>query len=286
MLENLAAEPSGSQPTNVAEVDTRNGDCDTVLNELLDKHERANEKFGPALAFLDQFGYGSVSMDLVRRILRYPHCEVFSYLEYREINRFITDKNKWPAFTKAFGTDDWKQFIDSPLQERRTGLLELYKTALRDVGRARHVQSFAMYSQQEAAPLCWLFFCTNHLRGLEEMKKAMWSVDKSGRFRFSDQDDPTQMKLLNDAYDDDWLADELAVRLAGKRMTIAEIYEFVLTQTPCYKFKTALGELESRETGGITVVSAPAGRKPKAFKQDTIAVQFSTTVPSRQGRLI
>ena len=34
----------------------------------------------------------------------------------------------------------------------------------------------------------------------------------------SDGDDPGQIKLLNDAYDDEWLADELQERLAGKTM--------------------------------------------------------------------
>jgi hypothetical protein len=58
-------------------------------------------------------------------------------------------------------------------------------------------------------PLYWLIFCTNNIRGLEEMKKAMWRVDRSGTFRSSDRDEPSQLKMLDDAYDDEWLADTL-----------------------------------------------------------------------------
>jgi three-Cys-motif partner protein len=65
---------------NVRAVEPREGDCDTVLNELLDEFEKTQSQFGPALAFLDQFGYGAVSMKLIHRILSFPQCEVVSAL--------------------------------------------------------------------------------------------------------------------------------------------------------------------------------------------------------------
>jgi hypothetical protein len=91
---------------------------------------------------------------------------------------------------------------------------------------------------------------------------------------------------LNDAFDQEWLADELGRRLAGRQMSIASVKEFVLVETPCYLFKSALGTLEGRKVGALTVVSAPAGRKPKTFPSDAIVVRFSTTVPDTQRLLI
>jgi hypothetical protein len=44
-----------------------------------------------------------------------------------------------------------------------------------------------MYGKNDTL-LDWLFFSTNHIRGLDGMKKAMWSMDESGGFRFSDRD--------------------------------------------------------------------------------------------------
>ena len=247
---------------NVHAVEPIHGDCDAELNRILGDYEANRMKFGPALAFLDQFGYGAVSMDLIKRILSYGQCEVFSYLCYREMNRWITDPHKAPAFTRAYGGEEWRECIQLPERERRQKLLDLYKAALRSKGGAHYVVSFLMFDKNNT-PLYWLLFCTNNSRGLEEMKRAMWSVDKSGEFRFSDSDNPAQLKLLNESFSQSWLAGELLSRLAGRTMTGTEIKEFVLVETPCYLFKDALKSLESAKK--IAVVASPTGRKPGTF---------------------
>src|SRR5207244_6296704 len=82
-------------------------------------------------------------------------------------------------------------------------------------GNAKYVTSFSMFDKN-GQPLYWLIFCTNNLRGLEEMKKAMWAIDKTGEFRFSDEDNPSQLRMFNETYDPTWLAAKLATALAGK----------------------------------------------------------------------
>lgn len=240
---------------------------------MLDEAEQRQIQFGPALAFLDQFGYGAVSMDLITRILSYPQCEVFTYLNYLEMNRWITDPHKAPAFTRAFGGEEWRGAVSLPEHERRQHLLDTYKTALRSRGGAKYVVSFLMFDQTNR-PLYWLLFCTNNLRGLEEMKKAMWAVDKSGGFRFSDRDDPTQLRLLAECFDQEWLAKEMQFRLAGRTLTVAAVREFVLTETPCYSFKkVALRSLEMAKA--VTPVAAPVGRKPGTYPDDQMKLRFS-----------
>jgi len=240
------------------------GECDSVLGEMLDEHERDGKPFGPALAFLDQFGYSAVSIGLIRRILAHPHCEVFAYLDYKDMNRWIVDPSKSAGFTRTFGGDDWKRAISVPEPERRVCLLDEYKRALRGRGGARHVCSFSMFDRFGSL-LYWLLFCTNNLRGLEVMKTAMWKVDETGGFRFSDQDSPAQLELLERTFDQEWLAGELRNRLAAKTMTVAEVWEFVLTETPCYQFKTALRTLETAREPGMQVVRAPPDRKRGTF---------------------
>jgi three-Cys-motif partner protein len=256
---------------NVRAVEPRHGDCDSVLNALLDEFERKNVSFGPTLAFLDQFGYGAVSMRLISRILKFGQCEVFSYLDYKDMNRWITDPSKAPAFTRAFGGEEWRRAIDLPAQERRKFLLEQYKAALRDPARggASYVVYFSMFDRN-AQPLYWLVFSTNNLRGLEEMKRAMWSVDNTGEFRFSDEDSPGQLFLFRDRYGDAWLADELAEKLAGKTMTVAQVKEYVLTETPCYLFKGAMKALETHKSRRIAVLKQPAGRKPGTYPDEQL----------------
>ena len=270
VLAPLLQKASSSQ--NIRAVEPREGECDTVLNEMLTDFEHRQIRFGPALAFLDQFGYGAVSMDLIRRILSFPQCEVFSYLDYKDMNRWITDANKAVTFTRAFGGEEWSQCVDLPEKQRRDMLLALYKRAIKDRAGAKYVVSFLMYDKNDI-PLYWLIFCTNNIRGIDEMKKAMWKVDESGEFRFSDRDDPSQLALLSNAFDEAWLADELVNRLGGKTMTVEEVYEFVLTETPCYLFKGALKSLEGRND--LSVVDPPTGRKPKTFADDKLKITFA-----------
>jgi three-Cys-motif partner protein len=257
---------------NVLAVDARQGDCDTVLNEMLDTYDARQIKFGPALAFLDQFGYGAVSMNLISRILSYPQCEVFTYLSYKEMNRWISDDHKSEAFTRAFGGEEWRMARTLPERQRRQHLLASYKDALRARAGAKYVVSFLMFDQNNS-PLYWLLFCTNNLRGLEEMKKAMWFVDKTGSFRFSDSDEPAQLKLLEQCFDQSWLAERLRSDLQGRTMTASEVKEFVLSETPCYLFKTALSALEADKAAAV--IDSPAGRKPGKFPDSDLgAIKF------------
>ena len=250
----------------------RHGECDTILAEILDEHEKGGVRFGPALAFLDQFGYGAVSMKLVRRLLQYPSCEVFLYLDYKDMNRWITDPDKAICFTRTFGGEEWRGAISMPERIRRQFLLQSYVTALRARANAKYVQSFAMFDKS-GTPLYWLIFCTGNLRGLEEMKRAMWRVDKTGSFRFSDQDNPEQIPLLDVSFSQEWLAEQLEIRLADRTMSVGEVKEFVLTETPCYLYKEALAILE-RKTDGMQVQETPLGRRRGAFPNEDIIVKF------------
>jgi len=253
---------------NVRAVEPKCGDCDAILNTLLSDCEAKHIKFGPALAFLDQFGYGEVSMALIARILAFPVCEVFTYLDYKDMNRWITDDTKADAFTRAFGGEEWRDCVGLPEKQRREKLLALYKTALKYRGGAKFVVSFLMYDRNNI-PLYWLLFCTKSLRGIEEMKKAMWKVDETGEFRFSDRDDPSQLMLLEKRFDQTWLAEELTARLAGQTMDGSQIKEFVLTETPCYLFKAALKSLESSKR--VTIAES-VDRKPNTFPDKKLAV--------------
>jgi hypothetical protein len=240
-----------------------------VLNDLLDEYERRGVTFGPALAFLDQFGYGAVSMALISCILRFGQCEVFTYLTYKDMNRFINDPDKAPAFTRAYGGEQWRGAQDLPEHQRRTFLLSQYVAALKDPNRggAAYVTWFTMFDRN-GLPLYWLIFCTNNLRGLEEMKEAMWSVDVTGEFRFSDQDNPYQGEMFCRVYDQEWLAEELSKRLAGCTKTAAAIKEFVLTETPCYRFKPALKSLEDRKS--VSVAKAPQQRRSGTYLDEQL----------------
>jgi three-Cys-motif partner protein len=245
----------------------RHGDCDAVLSAILDERETKGYRFGPALAFLDQFGYSAVSMKLIARLMRFPQCETFSYLDYRDMNRWIVDPAKADAFRRAFGTEDWRSAIALPPERRRAFLLETYRKSLREIAKARYVSDFSM-ADRAGNPLYWLFFCTNHWRGLEEMKKAMWSVDATGNFRFSDKDNPNQLRLLAESFTPAWLADSLERHFKNRKVKIQEIRDYALEHTPCYLYKPALKLLETE--GRLERVKGP----PRGFADEQMVVEF------------
>lgn len=218
--------------------------------------------YTPTLVFLDQFGYSAVPMSLIRRVLSGPSCEVLSFMNWRDLNRYVADESKWAGITRAFGGDEWKEIIGLDGQQKSRRFLELYDAALRDRAQAKYSCSFAMHDR-DGQLIYWLIFCGNNDRGLEEMKGAMWSVDSSGRFRFSDKHSG-QLSLLK-GFDDEWLSNRLSVLLLGREMSVGEIKHFVLTETPCYQFSEALRRLE--RNGELVVVSAPPERRKGTFKK-------------------
>lgn len=242
-------------------VRVKKGDCERVLKEVLDSYEKTNRKIGPAFFFLDQSGFSDVSMKLIQRIMSQPQCEVFSYLNWDHMNRFLTDKTKWPSLDRTFGGPEWRTALELESNERSVFILKTYRTALEEKSGSKYIWHFAMCDASDKL-LYWLFFCTNNLRGLEEMKRAMCKADPGGGFRFSDKDDPSQLNLFG-SYQDEMLARDLAAILQGKILTVSKVKEFVLTETPAYIYKAALKILEEREL--LKVRNAPPKRRKRTF---------------------
>ncbi len=268
--------PAISRSNNVRNANCVCGDCRTVITQMMDDAAARHEKFGPALVFLDQFGYSSVPMDLIKRILSEPRCEALTFLFWRDLDRFITDPNKHAGITLAFGCADWQQAIQLHPDKQATFMLNMYVECLTRRGGAKYVWPFAMFDQNRRL-LAWLFFCTNALRGLEEMKKAMWKVDSTGGFTFSDKEGFGQLTMLG-SYSDDDLAADLQRHLTGRTMSIGEVKEWVLVDTPAYRFKPALGALERRNA--LRAIKAPSTRHSGQFPDEDMMVEFVAAMPT------
>jgi len=243
------------------------GDCEIVLNNYLDDLTKSGQKLGPAIFFLDQCGFSDVSMNLVGKIMSHPLCEVFSYLNWDHMNRFLQDESKWSSITRTFGSEDWKNVFNVEQNQKAGFILEKYKCALKERANSKFVWNFAMCDENDKL-LYWLFFCTNNLRGLEEMKRAMWQVDQTGGFRFSDSDNPYQLSLFQNCTEE-ILADEISARLSGQTLTAEKIKEFVLTATPAYNFKKTLKILE--DSNRLEVISAPQKRRRGTFPDENLS---------------
>jgi len=273
-LRKIVTEYRVAMPPSLIMDDPIEGDCESEILKLIEEHERTRRKLGPALFFLDQFGYSSFSMNLIGRILRNDVCEVFSYLNWNLLHPFMTDDTKWAGFTKAFGGEEWKQVLGLSGQQKEDRFRKLYLNALLTHGGAKYAFPFAMRDYKDRV-IYWLFFCSNNLRGLEAMKTAMWTVDPSGGFEFSDKHAEMAGKLFS-SYSEDALVADLTARLDGREMTVGEIHEHVLVNTPAHKYKSALQKME--KLGSLEVVNPPQGRRAGTFPKDEMRVRITRAV--------
>jgi hypothetical protein len=83
---------------------------------------------------------------------------------------------------------------------------------------------------------------------------------RTGTYHFSDRDDPRQQQFFS-TLTDEWLANELSRRLRGKTLDERQVREYVLTQTPFYRYKDPVNLL--RKDGRVT--PKKRGEYPVAF---------------------
>ena len=238
------------------------GDCEEEAMKLISECQAAGRSLGPAFFFLDQFGYSSFSMGLVRAILEHSACETFSYLNWSLLFPFMTHEQKHAGISTAFGGDEWREVLDLTGQQKEIRFRDIYMAALKQRGGAKYVYPFAMRGPDDRV-IYWLFFCTNHIRGLEEMKCAMWAVDRSGGFEFSDKFASEHGSLFS--YNDEQLANDLVAELNGRELTVTELFEHALVNTPACKPYGGMKVLE--RSGGLRPVFQPEGRRKGSFKK-------------------
>jgi three-Cys-motif partner protein len=220
------------------------GEFASVLGRTLDALDIRGQQIAPTFAFVDPFGISGLPFSLVSRLLRRPRCEVLITFMTSTINRFVTEL---PDHVNDLIGDDGAADIIAAASDRVSTTRLLYQQALGRV--ASHVRFFQMQDTRNL-PVYDLFFATNHPLGLAKMKEAMWGVDATGSYLFSDRTDPNQTILFTSEPGLD-LARSLAVRFAGQTVTTQAIFREVLDSTPYIEkhARDALGLLELAHDG-------------------------------------
>ena len=249
-----------------------------AVTSFVDSRTRNGRRLPPTFAFVDHFGWSGVPFELVRRILSYPSCEVLVTFMYEEINRFIGHPDQEKNFNSFFGTTAWHRIMSvSDPRERNRELHDLYMNQLRDSAGVKYVRSFEMRNDRDVTDY-YLFYATNSLLGLKKMKAAMWKVDRSGEFRFSDASNPLQLVMFEHEPQFDVLKSQIISRFQGQETTIGAIEEFVVSETAFrethYK-KQILGPLEKSQPPGLIVIDPPAKRRPGDFPNQSQRVRFT-----------
>lgn len=218
-----------------------------ALNPVLDDLDGKGARFAPTFAFVDPFGYSHTPISTVKKLMANRRCEVLINFMYQPINRFIGNEDQARHFDDLFGTPNWRGVLSlEGAALRREFIHDVYLNQLLTDANIRYVRSFEMRDKQNAS-LYYLFFGTNHKTGLKKMKEAMWNVDPSGSYHYSDHTDKNQLTLFEPSPDYHLLERLICEKFKGKRVTVNEIEDFVVTETAFRETHVKRGVLQPLE---------------------------------------
>ena len=248
-----------------------------AFGDLLRFYAERGKSLPPTFAFIDPFGWAGAPFSVVKEIMSHPSCEVLVTFMYEEINRFIGHPDQEANFDAFFGTRDWRDGVAlTDPQARNRFLHDLYLRQLRQAASVQYVRSFQMRNERDVADF-YLFYATNNLLGMKKMKEAMWEVDESGEFTFSDATNPNQLVLFAKAPRYEVLRQEILERFGGEEATVGEIEEFVLAETAFrethYK-RHVLKPLELAKPPQLEAVNPPKGRRRGTYADDSLRLRF------------
>ena len=231
----------------------------------------------PTFAFIDPFGWTGIPFSSIRRILTSPHCEVLVNFMYEEINRFAGMQSQADNFDALFDTGEWRNIaaISDPI-ERNRGFRDLYIHQLQASAYAKYVRSFEMQNNRNVTDY-YLFYATNSLLGLKKMKEAMWKIDPSGEFTFSDATNPNQFVLFNQEPQFDILRAQIIDQFHGNEASIREIEDFVVEKTAFREthYKRVLKEIE--HAGGLEAINPTPDRRRGTYPVPAMMLRFAPT---------
>jgi hypothetical protein len=120
----------------------------------------------------------------------------------------------------------------------------------------------------------FLFFGTNNELGLKKIKEAMWRVDESGTYAFSDATDPNQSVLFAAEPNRELLKRLILEKFNGTETTTGEIERFVVRDTPYREthYKKVLQTLE--RIGRIVPLNPPTTRKRGTYADVNMRLRF------------
>lgn len=221
----------------------------------------------PLFAFIDPFGAKGVPFSDVEDLLSRKTSEILINLDSDGIGRIFyagEDANHEAILNEIFGDDSWKSELakHGPSHELYRGVLDLYKQKLLGLPNVRYVFAFEMRSAKDTIDY-HLVFASQHYLGLEKMKDAMKTIDKSGEFCFSDAH-LNQSKMFR--FDDpSAYSPQLFEQFRGRTVKYHDLNDYALNETPFTNPKGMLKDLEGK--GLIQVNSSDANRRKGTFNE-------------------
>jgi len=203
-------------------VDLVNRDFEDVINSLLDSVDRKGKRLEPSFLFIDPFGF-RLSMQLLRRLMRYPRVELLINFMFRYVDMAIRHESQAANMDRLFGCPDWNSLmaIDHP-DQRSIETINLFSKQL----NARYVTHMRMLGTNRATKYV-LLHATNHVKGRQLMKNTMWKVSPDGSFCAYQNDNPHQLMLFEEEPDLTVLQKQLFDRFAGQTIEYETLCSWV-----------------------------------------------------------
>ena len=246
------------------------GSFDDVMSQVLTS--LGEKTMAPAVIMIDPFGVKGMPLHIIEELAKFPKTEMLISFMYESMNRFMSTPEFEPHLDLLFGTRDWRQAmsIQDPNQKHRF-MVNLYTDQLKKAGM-EYQCTFGMKDKGNRLEYD-LVFATHSIDGLKAIKEAMWRVDPSGSFSFSDATVSGQLTLFANEPDYDQLTKLILGKFNGTTVTVEEVESYVVVETAFrethYK-KQVLARLE--KTGGLKVIS-PLRKRRYSYPAGTI-IQF------------
>ncbi|MDH4183023.1 MAG: three-Cys-motif partner protein TcmP [Nitrospinota bacterium] len=261
-------------PSNIR-VEIKQGEFREQFEPILKNLELSRNSFGanitPSFIFIDPFGYSGIPFSMVERILNLKSCEVFINFMVSYINRFLSHPNDsiTENIVEIYGTNECLR-IATEGNDRIQELRALYQSQLRT--HAKYIRFFEMKNKKDS-PIYFLFFATNSIKGFIKMKEAMWKVDDTGLFSFSDATNPSQSTLFGKYLVSDVINDILKKYAGKKNVRCVSVKESIEGETAFLEkhMKEALRNMEEEKRVVVEQIKLNGKKRiAKSFPDDAI----------------
>jgi len=183
-------EELGRLPANIY-IHAYQADYERSLGRAIQELQAEGRQMAPSFAIIDPYGF-SVSMDFLNQLLSFPKCELLINFMYRYVDMALHKQVQCANMNALFGTDDWKDLANvTDPKERQRNTINLFSKQL----RAEYVTHMYMRGANNALKYV-LIHATNHAKGRELMKEAMWAVTPGGTFTAHERGSPNQLVLI------------------------------------------------------------------------------------------
>jgi three-Cys-motif partner protein len=250
-------------PENV-KVILEHGEFESTFGEIVEDVHGRGKTLVPTFAFIDPFGYSAASMSLAGKFLAFERCEALIFLPLNYLVRFVSRQGQENAMNALFGSERWRESIQLEGAERGAFLLGLFEEQLGSQGKVAHVRSFALRTADGNDYR--LVFASQHDKGLELIKDAMWSVDpvEGTRYIATRTDDGQEVLFTPqaDAVDTSPLLAHLREKFGTEWFTIEQAQRAALLETPFRVSSHLKGKtLEPAEKTGVIEVDRSGGQR-------------------------